>query len=74
MIQIKDIQDYNDNHQIRTVHDLAYYLNLCEAKIYQMARKGQVLAIRIGRSWRFLKNVIDEWIRQETGIQVKVFQ
>jgi excisionase family DNA binding protein len=51
---------------VMTVHDVARYLRLSEAKVYQMTRKGYVPAIRPGKTWRFRKDLIDEWIRRET--------
>jgi len=51
---------------VMTVHEVARYLRLSEAKVYQMTRKGHVPAIRLGKTWRFRKDLIDEWIRRET--------
>jgi excisionase family DNA binding protein len=50
---------------IMTVHDVAEYLRLSEAKVYKMARAGQIPAIRMGKTWRFKRELIDEWIRQK---------
>ncbi len=51
---------------IMTVHHVAKYLRLSEAKIYRMARTGGLPAFRIGRTWRFNKGTIDDWIRERT--------
>ena len=51
-----------------TVHDVAEYLRLSEAKIYKMAREGHVPALRMGKKWRFKKDLIDDWIRRETEL------
>jgi len=48
---------------IMTVHDLAKYLRLSESKIYKLAREGSVPAMRLGKTWRFRKSLVDEWIR-----------
>ena len=53
---------------IMTVHDVAEYLRLSEAKIYKMAKEGHVPAIRMGKKWRFKKDLIDDWIRRETEL------
>jgi excisionase family DNA binding protein len=50
-----------------TVRDVALYLRLSEAKVYRMAREGSVPAFRVGKSWRFRRDVIDEWIRRGTS-------
>jgi excisionase family DNA binding protein len=49
-----------------TVHDVADYLRLNEAKVYRMAKEGHVPAIRMGKTWRFKRDLIDDWIRRET--------
>lgn len=36
-----------------TVKQLARYLGVHEQTVYDMARKGELPSIRIGRSWRF---------------------
>ena len=51
-----------------TVHDVAEYLRLSEAKVYKLANEGRVPALRMGRSWRFKKEILDEWIRRETEL------
>jgi excisionase family DNA binding protein len=53
---------------IMTVHNVAKYLRLSEAKIYRMARTGGLPAFRIGKTWRFNKRSIDEWIREKTEL------
>ena len=58
----------NGEAVIMTVHDVAQYLRLSEAKVYKMAQTGRVPAFRIGKTWRFTKEMIDEWIRREAGV------
>ncbi len=53
------------NGSIMTVHDIANYLRLSEAKVYKLAKEGQLPALRVGKSWRFRKDMIDEWMRKE---------
>jgi excisionase family DNA binding protein len=57
---------------IMTVHDVADYLRLSEAKVYKMANEGRVPALRMGKTWRFKKELIDEWIRRETELALHV--
>ena len=51
-----------DRNEIMTVREVAEYLQLSEATIYLMARNGQIPAARIGKTWRFKKNVINDWL------------
>ena len=53
-----------DMGTIMTVHDVAQYLRLSQAKVYRLAQAGAIPAMRIGKSWRFRKDLIDEWFRR----------
>jgi excisionase family DNA binding protein len=61
----------SDQNPIRTVstimnvRELASYLRLSEAKVYRMANTGSVPAFRVGKSWRFKKEMIDDWIQRQ---------
>jgi len=51
-----------------TPKELAKYLRLHKITIYKLAARGEIPGIRIGRVWRFNKDVIDQWI---SGNQIK---
>jgi excisionase family DNA binding protein len=53
---------------IMTVHELAIYLKMSDEKIYRMARTRDLPAFRIGKSWRFKKNMIDMWIGKKMDV------
>lgn len=42
--------------------ELAQYFKLHEITICKLAGEGKIPALRIGRVWRFDKDVIDRWI------------
>lgn len=48
-----------------TVKEAARYLKLKAITIYRLAQGGKVPAIKVGRSWRFKKEVLDEWLRRK---------
>jgi excisionase family DNA binding protein len=48
---------------IMTTKELSQYLKVHEITICKYATAGLIPAIRIGRIWRFDKDVVDEWIR-----------
>jgi excisionase family DNA binding protein len=56
---------------IMTVRDVADYLRLSEATIYQMARQGRIPVLRMGRTWRFKKEFIDDWLETSTQKEKK---
>jgi excisionase family DNA binding protein len=54
------------NNPIMTVHDVAGYLRLSEAKVYRLAKEGCMPSFRLGKSWRFRKDLLDEWTKRAT--------
>lgn len=56
--------DVQQNNNIMDVHDVAEYLRLSEAKVYRLANLGKIPCLRIGKTWRFRKDLVDEWIQR----------
>jgi len=48
--------------QIMTTNEIAEYLKLHPITIIKYAREGKIPATRIGKVWRFDKELIDQWI------------
>lgn len=53
------------DEQIMTAREVADYLRLAEATIYKLARSGEIPAAKVGRSWRFKRSLIDDWLHQQ---------
>lgn len=51
--------------EIMTVQEVAEYLRLAEATVYRLAQSGEIPAAKVGRAWRFKRELIDEWFRQQ---------
>ena len=56
----------NTNSQIMTVDEVAAYLKLSKITVYKLTQKGEIPGFRIGSSWRYNKDVIDEIARVGT--------
>lgn len=54
------------NDGIMCIREVADYLHLSQAKIYRMANSGLIPALRLGKSWRFRRDILDEWTRSQT--------
>jgi len=48
--------------EIMTTKEIAEYLKLHEVTVCKYAEEGAIPAKRIGRVWRFDKDIIDKWI------------
>ena len=56
-----------ESFTILTVREVAEYLRLSQAKVYRLAKDGSLPVFRIGKAWRFRKDLLDEWlVRQST--------
>jgi excisionase family DNA binding protein len=58
------IQNTKDHLTIMTVREVAEYLRISEAKVYRLAKERRIPVVRIGKTWRFRKDLLDEWISQ----------
>lgn len=52
--------------EIMTTQEVAEYLRLTEATIYKLAQAGEIPAMKVGRAWRFKRELIDEWFRLQS--------
>jgi len=51
---------------ILTIKEIAEYLKVTERTIYRLAAAKQMPAFKIGGSWRFSRQDIDGWIKQQS--------
>ena len=63
--------DYKPVKEVMDIKELADYLGIGKSKIYSLIRTRSIPASRIGRQYRFSKEVIDSWLRERliTGPQ-----
>lgn len=54
---------------LMTVRDVADYLRLSRAKVYQMVKAGEIPSIRIGRAWRFRRDLIEAWVQGGMAVE-----
>src|SRR6266540_4367743 len=55
----EDTPKKKDDLAILTVHDVADYLRMSEAKVYRLVKGKQIPVVRIGKTWRFRKDLLD---------------
>jgi excisionase family DNA binding protein len=53
-----------ETKEVMDIKDLSDYLRIGKSKIYALIRSRQIPASRIGRQYRFSKEVIDSWLRE----------
>ncbi|MBU2568295.1 MAG: helix-turn-helix domain-containing protein [Elusimicrobia bacterium] len=51
--------------EIMDVRQLSQYLGIGKSKIYNLIRQRKIPASRIGRQYRFSKEVVDHWLKEK---------
>jgi len=63
--------------EIMNVKELAEYLGVSRSKIYKLIREKKVPASKIGRQYKFSKQVIDAWLKENlitSSVEFSLFQ
>jgi excisionase family DNA binding protein len=60
-------QTMADDHNILTVKEIYEILRIHPSTVYKLIRQGKIPGFRIGREWRFRKDVIMRWMDQRSG-------
>jgi len=59
--------------ELMTVEEVADYLRVAKKTIYRLLRRGSFPATKVGRSWRFDKASIDDWLRRRSvGVRASI--
>lgn len=59
----------SEPQQVMTIDELAAYLQVAKSTLYKLAQEGKVPGQKVGKHWRFSRQVIDRWLaeRQDDG-------
>lgn len=60
------------DNPIMTAQEVAQYLRLDVATIYKLAQAGEIPAVKVGRTWRFDRGLMEEWFRSETERRLRI--
>lgn len=52
-------------NDIMTIKEVADYLKLNEKTAYRLTSEGKIPGFKVGGSWRFHKQDIDQWIEEK---------
>jgi excisionase family DNA binding protein len=48
-----------------TIDELSVYLKMGRTKLYRMAQDGGIPASKVGNQWRFDREEIDDWMKNQ---------
>lgn len=51
-----------------TIDEVAAYMQVSRFTVYRLAKDRVIPATKIGRQWRFQKEEIDQWIREQSPV------
>lgn len=49
-------------NDVMTAGEVAELVRIPVSTVYELARRGQIPGHRIGRTWRFVRREIEEWL------------
>lgn len=58
-------QMMNEMNRLMTIEEVAAYMQVSRFTVYRLAKERSMPATRIGRQWRFQKEEIDRWMREQ---------
>lgn len=61
----ENMSEERETPPIMTLQEVADYLGLHYLTIYRLIQEKKIPAAKIGGSWRFRKDVLDEWIKND---------
>lgn len=53
--------------QILTLDEVAAYLKVGKRTVYRLAAAKKIPAFKVGGTWRFSRDEIDQWIKRQTA-------
>jgi excisionase family DNA binding protein len=58
--------------EVMDIRELSRYLGIGKSKIYALIRARKIPASRIGRQYRFSKEIVDAWLRESLITEIPV--
>ncbi|MBI3318300.1 MAG: helix-turn-helix domain-containing protein [Candidatus Omnitrophica bacterium] len=51
--------------RLMTIDEVAQYMQVSRFTVYRLAKRNSLPGTKIGRQWRFQKEEIDRWVREQ---------
>jgi len=68
---IRNPQSAIQTREIMTPRDAAEYLSIHVRTIYRLVKNGEIPCRKVGGSWRFKKDALDEWLSGRDNLREK---
>ncbi len=57
----------DSQHDIMTVEEVANYIRVSERTVYEWAQKGEIPCGKLGATWRFRREEVENWLNKRLG-------
>lgn len=57
----------DETEEIFTLDEVAAYLKVGKRTVYRLAAAKKIPAFKVGGTWRFQRQEIDQWIKRQTA-------
>jgi excisionase family DNA binding protein len=57
--------------EVLSFKEACHILKLAKPTLYSYVRKGQIPAFKLGRSWKFHKDSLEQWMRERVQEQTQ---
>ncbi|TWU21739.1 Helix-turn-helix domain protein [Novipirellula galeiformis] len=57
--------------EVLTIDELATYLKVSKSTLYKLVQEGKVPGQKVGKHWRFKRDVIDRWLDTSDETETK---
>lgn len=76
---VEEVKRQEPTKDVMSVKELSQYLGIGKSKIYTLIKQKKIPASKIGRQYKFRKDLIDQWLKEQTIIkreepQMKLFE
>jgi len=51
--------------EILTIQELSNYLKISKSTLYKLVREDKIPGQKVGRHWRFHRDAIDKWLKND---------
>ncbi len=51
-----------NSDEVMTIEELSVYLKVSKSTLYKLAQEGSLPGQKVGKHWRFHRDVIDRWL------------
>jgi excisionase family DNA binding protein len=61
-----------EHPEVMNIEQCARYLGITPDTLYKYAKDGTIPAFKLGNRWRFKRELVDNWMRNQSSSQVTV--